>query len=276
MPLPVTLTKRQIEEVFNGSAYLYDRSGPSIFQRFGNRLASSMPLAAGMRVLDVATGTGAVLIPSARMASPNGNVVGIDISETILSRARREAEASGLANIELLRMDAEALDFPDGSFDAVTCVFALFMFPEMNRALEEMYRACRTGGYLGITYFSKSPPPFDPGWRVFAQLSTEYGVARRMPQQLGSTLEELNETVTKAGFTPIKSQVEDNDICYETFEDWWGFIMTLGSRNAVLSLDEANRERFKQDYQARLAALKQEDGFHMNTGVLYVVAQRRS
>jgi ubiquinone/menaquinone biosynthesis C-methylase UbiE len=59
-----------IEELFDGAAGAYDRTGPSVFTEFGARLVEQMPFEAGARVLDVATGTGAVLLPAAHRSSP--------------------------------------------------------------------------------------------------------------------------------------------------------------------------------------------------------------
>jgi len=271
---PAVLSKRQIEEVFDGAAATYDGAGPSIFTQFGERLGRDIPIFQGTRVLDVATGKGAVLIPMARKVGAEGRVTGIDISQGILEEARKTVTAHGLTNVELCKMDAEHLEFTDGSFDIVTCAFALFMFPEMNLALSEMQRVCKPGGYIGVTYFNKTPPPFDPGWRAFAKLTNKYGISARMPQQLGLAPEELEAILTKAGFVDVKMESEVNDIVYKSAEDWWNFLLTLGSRVPILSMDEGTRERFKREYLEGLLPAARPDGLHMTTGVVYGVGRK--
>jgi ubiquinone/menaquinone biosynthesis C-methylase UbiE len=273
---PVVLSKRQIEQVFDGAAAAYDCAGPSIFTQFGERLVRDIPISRGMRVLDVATGKGAVLIPMARKVGEVGRVVGIDISQGILEEAQRKVAVLGLNNVELCKMDAEHLEFADRSFDVVTCAFALFMFPEMDLALSEMHRVCKPGGYIAVTYFNKTPPPFDPGWRAFARMTNKYGISARMPQQLGLAPEELEAILVKAGFTMVKTESEVNDIVYKTAEDWWSFLLTLGSRVPILSMDEKTRERFKEEYLAGLAGAGRGDGLHMTTGVVYGVGRSDS
>jgi ubiquinone/menaquinone biosynthesis C-methylase UbiE len=104
---PTIITKQVIEQVFDDSAISYDRVGPSIFTQFGDRLVERMPLFPGARVLDVATGKGAVLLPVARRVGPQGHVIGIDLSRTILKEAECAVRAGGITNVELHKMDAE-------------------------------------------------------------------------------------------------------------------------------------------------------------------------
>jgi O-methyltransferase/aklanonic acid methyltransferase len=156
MPEPIIATKPMIEKIFDDAAMSYDCIGPSIFTKFGARLVEHLPLAPGARVLDIATGTGAVLLPAARRVGPEERVTGIDLSGAILQEAERAVHADGLTNVELRKMDAEHLEFPDQTFDVVTCAFALILFPDMEAALREMYRVCKPGGCLAITLFNKT------------------------------------------------------------------------------------------------------------------------
>jgi ubiquinone/menaquinone biosynthesis C-methylase UbiE len=96
-----------------------------------------MHLAPGMHVLDVVTGKGAALIPAAHRLGHEGRVIGIDLSDAILHEAEHAVRMEGLTNVELHKMDAEHLEFPDQSFNAITCAFALFFFPDIEAALRE-------------------------------------------------------------------------------------------------------------------------------------------
>jgi O-methyltransferase/aklanonic acid methyltransferase len=274
MPRQVVLSKEDIEQVFDGAAAAYDAAGPSIFAQFGGRLVQGIPLAPGSNVLDVATGKGAVLVAAAARVGPTGHLTGVDLSGGILREAEQVVAANGLTNVELRKMDAEHLEFPDGTFDVVTCAFALFMFPDMAPALGEMYRVCRPGGYLAVTYFNSTPPPFDPGWPVFAQLCTAYQVGMRMPQKLGLSPGELEALLSRAGFQIVETHSENNDLVYATGEDWWDFMMTLGSRATILRMSDDVRRRFKAEYLDRLLPACREDGLHMATAVIYSLAKR--
>jgi len=274
MPEPRFLTKRMIEQIFDDTATSYDRVGPRFFSQFGERLVEQMPLARGLRVLDVATGTGAVLLPAARRVGSGGQVIGIDLSSEILKEAERVARAEGLANVELRKMDAEHLDFPDHAFDVVTCGFALFLFPDMEGALREMYRVCKPGGCVAMTHFSKTPTPFDPGLSILMQQFMAYRVAVTLPPQLAYTPQEVEALLSRSGFHSIKTHSETNDIVYASAEDCWGLILTLPPRAAIIGMSEETRARFKDECLAKLREGFREDGLHLSLGVIYTVARR--
>ena len=109
-------------------------------------LVDAADLHAGSRVLDVATGSANAAIAAARLGS---RVVGVDYVPELLERGRQRAEAEGL-DIELLEGDAEALPFPDASFDAVTSVFGSMFAPNHRQAGAELLRVVRPGGTIAL------------------------------------------------------------------------------------------------------------------------------
>ena len=110
------------------------------------RLCETADLAAGSRVLDVATGSGNAAIAAARC---DCDVVGIDYVPGLLARARERARAEGLA-IEFIEGDAEALPFADQCFDAVLSVVGAMFAPDQERAAAELLRVCRPGGTIAL------------------------------------------------------------------------------------------------------------------------------
>lgn len=275
MAEPVIATKQMIEEIFDGAAASYDRAGPSFFQAFGVRLVELMALAAGARVLDVGTGIGAVLLPAAERVGVNGRVVGIDLSSAMLQVAERAARAKGLSNLQLLKMDAERLEFPDDTFDAVTCGFSLFFFPAMDAALREIYRVCKPGGRIGVTMWSRTPPPFDPAWKIFAEQVRAYGIEVRMPQKIAYAPAEVEALLARAGFIGIETRCETRDVVYASAEDWWAFQFTMGSRAALERMDDETRARFKEECLAKLRPLFRADGLYLPAPVIYAIARRQ-
>ena len=105
-------------------------------------------LAPGERVLDVACGTGLVTLEAARRLGPQGSVLGVDLSGRMVEEAARLADGQALPNASFARMDAEALDLPEGRFDAVLCALGLMYMPEPEQALREMGRVLRAGGRM--------------------------------------------------------------------------------------------------------------------------------
>jgi len=101
----------------------------------------------GVRVLDVATGPGYV---AGAAAQRGARVVGVDFSAAMLAEARRHHPA-----IDFQAGDAEALPFPDASFDAVVMSFGLLHLARPDQALAETHRVLRPGGRLGFTVWAK-------------------------------------------------------------------------------------------------------------------------
>jgi len=274
MPEPKVATKQIIERTFDEAATSYDRVGPSIFARFGESLVEQMPLAPGARVLDIATGKGAVLLPAARRVGSEGHVIGIDLSGAILQETEHIAHAEGLTNAEFRKMDAEHLLFPDKSFDAVTCAFAIFFFPDVDAALSEMYRVLKPGGSLAITNFNKTPPPFNPGLPMLIQQSMAYQIKVQTTTQFAYTPQELKALLSRFGFHSIEMRSETNNIVYESVEDWWAFLLTLAARATIMGMDEKTRTQFKDEYLAKLRPMLNRDGLHISLGVIYTLAKR--
>lgn len=109
----------------------------------------------GMRVLDVACGTGDFSIVIARRLDASARVCGIDISEGMLSEMRRKVLAAGLSErISMEYGDAEELGFEDASFDRVTVAFGIRNFTDREKALREMLRVLKPGGRLVILELS--------------------------------------------------------------------------------------------------------------------------
>lgn len=100
----------------------------------------------GMQVLDLASGPGDPAITLAERVGPTGHITAIDLSPGMVAAAAGNARREGVSNITCEVADAEALPFPDRSFDAVTCRFGIMFCPDAGRALREAWRVLRPGG----------------------------------------------------------------------------------------------------------------------------------
>ncbi|MCG6658021.1 class I SAM-dependent methyltransferase [Halomonas campisalis] len=100
----------------------------------------------GLRLLDVACGTGNLAIPAARAGA---SVTGIDIADNLIEQARSRARAEGL-DIRFEVGDAENLALPDASFDAVVSMYGAMFAPRPEYAAAELVRVCRPGGTIAM------------------------------------------------------------------------------------------------------------------------------
>jgi ubiquinone/menaquinone biosynthesis C-methylase UbiE len=110
-------------------------------------------VAAGMKVLDLACGTGEPALSLAKAVGPSGRVVATDLVPEMLEAARRNAADQGLSNIEFRTADAEALPFANGEFDRVTCRFGIMFFPDIAKAMSEIRRVLKSSGRFCFAVF---------------------------------------------------------------------------------------------------------------------------
>lgn len=110
-------------------------------------------------ILDVATGTADLAIMASKQLNPK-KIIGIDISEGMLSYGRQKITADNLETvIELQTGDSESIQFPDESFDAVTVSFGVRNFQNLEKGIGEIFRVLRKDGMLVVLEFSKPKLP---------------------------------------------------------------------------------------------------------------------
>ena len=110
----------------------------------------------GMKVLDLASGTGDLASRFAGLVGSEGEVVMSDINLAMLEEGRKRMVDRGYAgNIDYMQIDAESIPFPDNSFNVVTIAFGLRNVTDKDQALREMYRVLKPGGRALVLEFSK-------------------------------------------------------------------------------------------------------------------------
>ena len=115
----------------------------------------------GFRVLDLACGAGSQSILAAKRVGPNGIVVAIDISPTMLEHVRRNANNAGLRNIETFECAAEDLDERQSLFDASISRLGLMLFPSPRGALRALQRVLRPGArFAALVFTTPATNPF--------------------------------------------------------------------------------------------------------------------
>jgi ubiquinone/menaquinone biosynthesis C-methylase UbiE len=132
---------------FSGSVpEAYDRLlVPLIFQHYAEDMATRATQRAPRRVLELAAGTGAVTRCLARALPPATSIVATDLNQGMLDRA---AALGTERPVDWRQADAQALPFPDGSFDLVACQFGVMFFPDKAGAFAQALRVLAPGGLL--------------------------------------------------------------------------------------------------------------------------------
>jgi ubiquinone/menaquinone biosynthesis C-methylase UbiE len=139
----LTATKKRQQQAWSSGDYAI--IGTTL-QIVGESLCEAVDLRSNQRVLDVAAGNGNATLAAARRFA---EVVSTDYVPALLERAGERAQAERLT-VTFQEADAEALPFPDASFDAVLSTFGVMFTPNQEIAAKELMRVCRSGGKIGL------------------------------------------------------------------------------------------------------------------------------
>ena len=199
----------------------------------------------GERILDLATGTGWT---SRLLARRGAQVTGVDIAADLLSAAKELARSSGMS-IDYKVGDAEQLEFPDESFDAVTSTFGVMFVTRPEAAANEIARVCRKGGRIALTTWRTDSTVFEMFKVMRAYMPSppsppppspfEWGRRERMQELFGASFDLQFE--------------EDEAIYYDRDGEtaWQKFSTGYGPTKALAgNLDDGQREKLRKDFVA--------------------------
>jgi phosphatidylethanolamine/phosphatidyl-N-methylethanolamine N-methyltransferase len=163
----------KIERVYTNYAGFYDKVFGKVFHEGRESAIRNLNVQPNEQILEVGVGT------------RHCRIVGIDVSEGMLAKAKEKAEVHSLDHVQLHRMDAGAMEFEDDSFDTVVAAYVVTAVPDYRTVVSEMIRVCRPGGrIIMLNHFSNgnkviaavekviSPLTKHLGWRTDLSLST--------------------------------------------------------------------------------------------------------
>jgi demethylmenaquinone methyltransferase/2-methoxy-6-polyprenyl-1,4-benzoquinol methylase len=158
--VPVEDKARHVADVFHSVAGKYDLMNDlmsmGIHRLWKWFTINNSGVRRGATVLDIAGGTGDLTRKFSQMVGDTGKVVLADINASMLNVGRdRLTDAGVVGNVEYVQANAEALPFPDNSFDCITIAFGLRNVTDKDKALASMYRVLKPGGQLMVLEFSK-------------------------------------------------------------------------------------------------------------------------
>lgn len=119
-----------------------------------HRLVGDARLRPGLKVLDLGSGTGYPALLAAQTVGPLGSVIGLDLAEQMVAAADRKAQRLSLTNVMFRQGDVTTLPFENRSFDAVTSRFCLMFLPDIPRAVSEIARVLKPGGWMAVAVWA--------------------------------------------------------------------------------------------------------------------------
>ena len=269
-----TMTQQTSDQIIEGQRQDWNRvaSGWEKWDRFfdeqmaflNHQLVADARLRAGLRVLDLGSGTGYPALLAAQTVGQSGSVIGMDLAEHMLAVAERKAKQLGLTNISFKTGDVTSLPFGADSFDAATSRFCLMFLPDIPRAVAEIVRVLRSGGWLSAAVWSipeKNPslgvavgaikqvielPPPDPA---------APGIFRLAKQG------DLAGLFCDAGLTEVTDQEFPGTWSYASADEYYASLMEIAApiQNLVAELADEQKQEVRRLIIQAASQFKRDD-----------------
>jgi len=262
---------------FDSVAATYEDWAGGLHRRVAQRLVDLVSARAGERVLDVGCGTGLVTHPIADAVGEPGPVIGIDVSEAMLVRARQGARA----NTSFVLQSADHhMPFRDRSFDLVTFGDSLAYLASPSRALREAARLTRPGGRIGLALRIRSlaTAAQQEFFHILEELNESHPLVIPRP---GPELVDMGEKpviahmLNEAGFEQVQTTTMATGERMASARTWVDLMSGLGPRPHALvtTLGPQMRRQLEAWVEREMGKLG-EDAFHYHEAFTFALARR--
>ena len=270
--------KRSDVESYNLFAQRWDHYSEKMSAPYAPRLLAMAGVGPGQRVLEVCCGTGTMSRAAARAVEPGGSVLGIDITPGMVQVAAESAARQGLTNTEFRVMDVEALDLPDGAFDAVIAMYPHFQ--DARRALGQVLGVLRPGGRFAVGVGGGLSRPGTPRPTPLAVQMMLDIVQRHLPEDPGTEAPAwagadprtgLPAILAEIGFADVTTDVETRMTSLETPEGVWDVwsMTSTPVRHRLAALPSDTREAVRREFLDAFRPLANEETVLRPTGAVF-------
>jgi len=256
----------------------WDELTMNFLRPVGTAILDSIPWKDNFKVLDIASGTGEPGLTAASIVK-NGMVTGTDLSEEMVAIAAENAQQKGLKNFTTKVCSADALPFPDESFDAVICRNGVMFFPDLGKAAVEIRRVLKTGGHFSAGFFIS---PEKNQWAT-----TTMNVINKYVEMPPSNADTpglfrcakpgmMKEILKGAGFKNFTEKEVSFSLDVPTIEMYWSF-QTEVAAPVVYGLskaDEATRQRIQETVFADVAGYLKDGNYRLPAMELVLTGQK--
>ena len=264
---------------FDRIADKYNSPVLRIFPFSADRLVTMADLKPGLRVLDVATGTGAVAFAAAQLIKPGGRVQAIDTSEPMITQAEKNKQKLASDNTDIHLEDAREMAFRSEYFDVVLSGFGLNYIKDTGQAIEQCYRVSKPGtaGYFSVF----GVDAFNPLIEKISGICSKAGIDTSdfihniekyaEPDRLKTDFTKHHWQVTGLKTVQMGYHLANGQEC-------WELLWLIGLEAILVSLDDDTTQNLKEKFitgiTEEISGLSSDDGIWVSIPVNYIAVSR--
>jgi ubiquinone/menaquinone biosynthesis C-methylase UbiE len=268
----ISAFKKKIETAYDNFANKYDAAMGLTMILSATHLLHDLKIPGNPTVLDVGCGTGIATFELVKRFQGKGMFYGIDLSQKMIYLARARVMKFGYGNVEFNKGDAEALNFPESSFDLVINNQVFHWIQNKEEALKEMFRVLKPAGQIGLVF--QGEPSFKELFEAYDRVRhrhPDYALSER-PRSL--TPEETRELFDKAGFQESRISAIHN-------VTWIDPSMFLTDMDLTISpwridLSKENAEKVQKEVAGELLKIKRTDPLMTTSCSIFGYGQKPS